>query len=215
MNWISIVFRSGLILFVILIIAIYTGGCSSIPEALVAWGTILLAFTTYLSVKENHEQGKRERKKGLLLKIIEWQEEIQYASLVQFPLNIEIGIDIPLKFNKLINYSKALAKGNNIIQLIKYPFKDDSDLMDKVKNLRDNLVAILYLNRLEINQKNPMEYSNYQDAFSSELLGNIDAINLSIENGEKLDDLLAKYSQDLGSTTGNLSDKISKLLTDL
>jgi len=57
MKWYSIVYRSGLSLIIILVIVQYFG--SNIADGLVAWGTILLAYVTYLLARTTVEQTDR------------------------------------------------------------------------------------------------------------------------------------------------------------
>ena len=76
--------RAALLLLVIVLIAYFAGGgWGAIPSALVAWGTILLAYATFSLVRHSKEQEdrqrqeeqareKRDRKERLLNEISDW-----------------------------------------------------------------------------------------------------------------------------------------------
>lgn len=55
-KWTAIVWAAAPLFFVIVGIAYFAEGLRAIPEGLVAWGTIVLAFTTYLLGKAGREQ---------------------------------------------------------------------------------------------------------------------------------------------------------------
>ena len=56
MRWTTIVWAAAPALIIIMAIAYHADRWKAIPEALVAWGTILLAFTTYLLGRSGREQ---------------------------------------------------------------------------------------------------------------------------------------------------------------
>jgi hypothetical protein len=65
-SWKKIVFAATPVLLLISCASVYYAGKTALPDALVAWGTILLAFITYLAIKENiritdenHSQNER------------------------------------------------------------------------------------------------------------------------------------------------------------
>ncbi len=87
MKWGNIVSKSFPLLLAILLIAYFTSGWGAIPEALVAYGTILLAYATYRLgriskeqndrlIAENKEKENRDRKERLLNEIIEWAVDV-------------------------------------------------------------------------------------------------------------------------------------------
>lgn len=94
-TWGNIVWRAAPLLIIIVLISYFAGGgWSAIPSALVAWGTILLAFATFSLVRHSKEQEdrrrqeeqakeRRDRDERFLNEIIEWAVE-----------NIKIGTPI-------------------------------------------------------------------------------------------------------------------------
>lgn len=88
MTWENIVWRAAPLLIIIVLISYFAGGgWSAIPSALVAWGTILLAFATFSLVRHSKEQEDRRRQEEqakekrdiderLLNEIIEWAIDV-------------------------------------------------------------------------------------------------------------------------------------------
>ncbi len=88
MTWKYVIWRASPLFLIIMLVSYFAGnGWSAIPSALVAWGTILLAFATFQLVQtvtkqEKQRRGdeqareKRDRKDRLLNEIIEWAEDI-------------------------------------------------------------------------------------------------------------------------------------------
>jgi len=62
MTWQNLIWRAAPLLFVILIISYFASGFSAFPSALVAWGTILLAYATFSLIRHSKEQEDRRRK---------------------------------------------------------------------------------------------------------------------------------------------------------
>ena len=65
MDWKTIIWRGGLLLLIILLISYFCDGWSAFPSGLVAWGTILLAYATWLSVKNSNERENQRRVDGV------------------------------------------------------------------------------------------------------------------------------------------------------
>jgi hypothetical protein len=65
MSWSKLITAAAPALVVILAVAYVFAGKESVPEALVAWGTIVLAYTTFLLVQENKQQSNQNRKDAL------------------------------------------------------------------------------------------------------------------------------------------------------
>jgi len=76
-----------------MLVAYFTDGWEAIPMAFVAWGTILLAFTTWLAIdssnkmetqriKANLEKEKRDRKECLLNEIIDWATDLSKTACI-------------------------------------------------------------------------------------------------------------------------------------
>jgi hypothetical protein len=60
-SWLKIVTYAGPVLIIITVVAYIADGWSAFPSALVAWGTILLAVTTWISVKSSNERENQRR----------------------------------------------------------------------------------------------------------------------------------------------------------
>jgi len=62
MKWNTIVWRAGPALLIIGLISYFAGGgWGTLPSALVAWGTLVLAYVTFLSVQTSIQQGEKLR----------------------------------------------------------------------------------------------------------------------------------------------------------
>jgi hypothetical protein len=61
MSWQKLTWRAFPALVVIMLIAVFIAGKEAVAEALVAWGTIVLAYATFMLVKENRDQEVRNR----------------------------------------------------------------------------------------------------------------------------------------------------------
>lgn len=88
MTWKYVVWRASPLLLIILLVSYFSGdGWHAFPSALVAWGTILLAFATFSLVRHSKEQEdhrrqeeqakeKRDRDEHLLDEIIGWATDV-------------------------------------------------------------------------------------------------------------------------------------------
>jgi hypothetical protein len=62
MEWKDIAWRAAPALLVILLVSYFAGGgWQAFPSALVAWGTLMLAYVTFLSIKKSVEQSEKLR----------------------------------------------------------------------------------------------------------------------------------------------------------
>ena len=80
MTWGKVILRAAPLLLIIVLTSYFTGGgWSAIPSALVAWGTILLAYVAYMSILENRRIRTQERehdfKRRCLKDIQDWAEK--------------------------------------------------------------------------------------------------------------------------------------------
>jgi hypothetical protein len=112
MKWRTIVDKAAPALLVILLISYFAGGWDAIPEGLVAWGTILLAYATYQLgrtsieqngrlIAENRAKEERDRKEQLLNEIIEWAENVINFNIIIDPVSLATVQDkkpLPLYF---------------------------------------------------------------------------------------------------------------------
>jgi len=88
MTWGYIVWRAAPLFLVIMLVSYFAGdGWRAIPSALVAWGTILLAFATFTLIRHSREQEEQRRKddqakekrdndERLLNEIIQWATDV-------------------------------------------------------------------------------------------------------------------------------------------
>jgi hypothetical protein len=96
-KWKNIIWAAGPALIVILVLTCCLGSKgSAVGEGLVAWGTILLAYITYLTIKENirltdanlkqqQDRNQREHNTRRLDKIEQWAKDaIKYSALSSF-----------------------------------------------------------------------------------------------------------------------------------
>lgn len=83
MTWKKLILVAAPSLFVILLLSYLADGFNAIPSGLVAWGTILLAFTTFSLVRQSREQEsqrqkaekekeERDRDEQILNEVIQW-----------------------------------------------------------------------------------------------------------------------------------------------
>jgi len=88
MTWKYVVYRAAPLFFIIMLVSYFAGdGWRAIPSALVAWGTILLAFATFTLIRHSRDQEEQRRKDdqakerrdrdiALLNEIAEWAVSI-------------------------------------------------------------------------------------------------------------------------------------------
>jgi len=81
MTWKDVVWRAAPLLLIIMLTSYFAGdGWGAIPSALVAWGTILLAFATFQLIRENRrireEEKERESWRRRLEELQHWIEDV-------------------------------------------------------------------------------------------------------------------------------------------
>ncbi len=124
MEWKKVVWRAAPLLLIIMLISYFAGdGWGAIPSALVAWGTILLAYMTYEAIRNSNEREKRRRddelakekrnrEERLLNEIIEWAENV-LAIINKYPtVHFEQLEDLLIRANVL------KAKHYNILEAL-------------------------------------------------------------------------------------------------
>ncbi len=201
-----------------LIVAIFRvdSGNTGMPERFTALGTLILASATVLLVlhndildkqrrKDERDREERDRKERRLKEILDWTVEIKYASLVEVPSNPNVDVKVAVEFNKQMNHAKALARGETIIHIALYSFKNE--LLEEVQTVIDDLTVVMFL-----------EYSidsNIKDGFQGRALKTINMVEVRINNKEKRDDLFKEYAVKLANSTNILSNKISELMSKL
>jgi TM2 domain-containing membrane protein YozV len=158
-KWKTIVERAGPTLLVIMIIAYFAGGWDAIPQALVAWGTILLAYMTYLLARtskdqndrliaENVERENRDRKERLLNEIIEWAIPLVLQTegeATKYLLNLQIKpniiSDIRDNVDKFIrNISATIGRITYILHMSsKFGIELNKTVIETASELKDYL----------------------------------------------------------------------------
>ena len=95
MKWTTVVLAGAPLFFIILGLAYFAEGLKAIPEGLVAWGTIVLAFTTYLLGKAGREQADKSIGENRRIR----DEEIAKESLrkaIKAGVKVAVGTDAPI-----------------------------------------------------------------------------------------------------------------------
>lgn len=99
MSWKGLIWTAGPALVVILVISYVFAGYSSFPSALVAWGTILLAYVTFSLVRHSIDQEERRRGEEILKErrdrdtvwlndIIDWAVEVVKIGMPPIAANV-------------------------------------------------------------------------------------------------------------------------------
>jgi len=145
MTWKELIARSAPLLLIIVLISYFAGdGWSSIPSALVAWGTILLAYATFSLIRQSKEQearriiftqeeAKNNNNLRILNEVIQWATDIAGCST-----NINVK-DTP-GLQRLLQ-SQAV-KGPYIVNMVA-PF--NQNLVKAVLNLNKGLFQYIEL----------------------------------------------------------------------
>jgi hypothetical protein len=103
MEWKYVVWRAAPALLIILLISYFTGGgWQAFPSALVAWGTLMLAYVTFLSIKKSIEQSEqfrtenerlrqedreRELKRHVIEFIYDWARHVSEFTFTWYPFD--------------------------------------------------------------------------------------------------------------------------------
>lgn len=172
MTWQNLIWRAAPALFVILIISYYAEGFSAFPSALVAWGTILLAYATFTLVRHSKKQEdqrrqeeqakeKRDRDERLLNEIIEWAEDIDIASLTP-DISFIAGNtrDVQLlraerDANTLMRYGISRSKATSILTIVEERFK--GALLKYLNKVLNELIELMYIKQMMLSKALPNE----------------------------------------------------------
>ena len=200
-DWDKMVLRSFPLLITLVLVTYFlevTLKITWFPEAIVAYGTLFLAYATFqLGQTTKNENAKllaenilmreatidrenHDRQERLLLMVIDWIMEIKEYSLVEFPNSSITGnnFEIPVKFNRTMRGAKALTRGEVIESLASRSF--DGKLLKPVKTVLEDLVLMLYF-----------EYEN-DNAFRGSYTELINTIKFRIATGNK-SQIVAEY----------------------
>jgi len=123
MTWKYVIWRAAPLLLIILLVSYFSGdGWHAFPSALVAWGTILLAFATFSLVQHSKEQEdhrrqeeqakeKRDRDEHLLDEIIEWAIDVTKCNIkIDIPVILDIKVAYEeQRFKRLLIDEMALS----------------------------------------------------------------------------------------------------------
>jgi len=148
MAWGNIVWRAAPLLIIIMLISYFTGGgWAAIPSALVAWGTLMLAYVTFLSVKKSMEQSEklrtenerlrqedrnRELKRHAIEFIYNWARHVSEFTLIWYPLENR---------EQLLNlWENALRLRIDAIEARQYSSLFDAKIREAVKKAADDFV---------------------------------------------------------------------------
>ncbi len=162
-------------------IALFTG--------LATFGTLVLALTTILTIKNNNDREKRERKRHVLDKVVEFVIELQNV-----PIKTGLGTtkkELLLKeFKEIFEYAGLINKLIYMLELVKNEFKDK--LETEFRNVAHDMTAYAYTNAKSKNVE------LFDDILGSAILSELKESLKDRPNS--MDKLAVKYGDDFSKS---------------
>ncbi len=170
-----------------------------------ACATSAVAVFALVQISENRRVEKRELEERQLREILDWVAEVKSCDLIEFPclLPDQESSTKFLTYNAQIRKAKALVGSEIVMSIVLHFFKDEANLINSVKAVRNNLIASRFL---DVPVKAGM---------SSEYLKIIENVEERLNRKEKREDLIHEYGTNLVISANALSSYIFDMISNL
>ncbi|HEY41430.1 MAG TPA: hypothetical protein G4O18_06185 [Dehalococcoidia bacterium] len=174
----------------------------SLPQALVTFATLMLAFAAFWTIKNSNEHEKHQRKERLLMQIIDWAVEVDSCAYIEdWP---------PTVFDSrrviLMRYEMVNARGKHISSLGRQAFSDSiQSAVCKAINTLNEYRFILATNLGLLADTVPIELERKQELIAE--------LSSAMEQGEnELTRLLIEHELRLSGSLKQLIDSANEQL---
>jgi len=167
--------------------------------------TLFVVFVAFQTIKQRDDQEIRDRKQLVLETIVNWAIEIRSAPMRKEFVHTDSHI-IRTK-NTLLAYSIPLSRKVYIRALAIENFK--GSLLTFVDNTIEALSAFIYIQYIEIKDKNPLELLKIETSIIERI-----EKELTISPNDLIT-IIKTYDTELNNRIDSLFEKVANIISDL